>query len=68
MHESLRQLARSTVDRKIGGVCSGLGKYTPLPSWMWRALFVMFIFFGAFGPIAYVCLWIFMPLEGFQNR
>lgn len=59
----LRKLAKSRDDKWIGGVCGGLGKYTPLPSWLWRAIFCgIFLFMGA-GLIIYLLLWGFMPKE-----
>ncbi|MCC7146351.1 MAG: PspC domain-containing protein [Phycisphaeraceae bacterium] len=68
MMSELRNLARSDVDKKIAGICGGFGKYTSIPSWLWRAVFLMGIFAGGFGVIAYVCLWICMPVEGKQNK
>ena len=60
---NLRKLAKSQYDKWIGGVCGGLGKYTPLPSWLWRVIFCgIFLFFGT-GLIIYLLLWIFMPKE-----
>jgi phage shock protein PspC (stress-responsive transcriptional regulator) len=57
----LRRLSRSGEDRWIGGVCGGLGQVTPIPAWMWRALFVLlFLCFGT-GLLVYILLWIFMP-------
>jgi hypothetical protein len=37
---NLRELRRSNKDKKIAGICGGLGEYTPLPSWLWRAIFL----------------------------
>jgi len=59
----LRRLSKSQNDKWIGGVCGGLGVYTPLPSWIWRVMFcVAFLFFGT-GLLIYIFLWIFMPKE-----
>jgi phage shock protein C len=59
----LRKLSKSQNDKWIGGVCGGLGQYTPLPSWLWRVVFCcIFLFFGT-GLIIYILLWIFMPKE-----
>jgi hypothetical protein len=35
----LKTLSKSQNDKWIGGVCGGLGAYTPLPSWLWRVIF-----------------------------
>jgi len=57
----LREMRKSASDKKIAGICGGLGEYTPLPSWMWRVLFLTAFFVGGIGLIAYIILWIFMP-------
>ena len=56
-------LRRSLHDRWIGGVCGGLAKLTGMESWIFRLLFVVAVFFGGFGLIPYVLLWIFVPEE-----
>lgn len=57
----IRALRKSGTDRLLGGVCGGLGEHTPLPSWLWRVLFLAaFLLFGS-GLLLYVLLWIFMP-------
>ena len=56
----LRNLRKSDKDRNISGVCGGLGEHTPVPSWIWRALFLVMLFSGA-GLIAYIILAICMP-------
>ncbi|UWX03496.1 PspC domain-containing protein [Pseudoxanthomonas sp. NC8] len=38
-----------------------MGEHTPLPSWMWRALFVVTSVSIGIGLIAYIALWLFMP-------
>ena len=59
--ENVRNLKKSATDKKIAGVCGGLGEHTPVPSWLWRALFLFLIFVGGAGIIAYLVLWICMP-------
>jgi phage shock protein C len=59
----LHQLARSSSDRFVGGVCGGLGRHTDLPSWAWRVIFCLtLLYFGA-GLLIYLLLWLFLPLE-----
>ena len=58
---NLRELSKSARDKKIAGVCGGFGESTPLPSWLWRVVFLTSLFFGGIGLIAYVILWICMP-------
>ncbi len=59
--ESVRNLRRSAKDKKIAGVCGGFGEHTPVPAWVWRALFLILLFVGGTGLIAYIVLWICMP-------
>lgn len=57
----LQNLTKSEKDRWISGVCGGLGEHTPVPSWTWRILFTLFLFFCGTGLILYILLWIFVP-------
>jgi len=59
----LQQLRRSKSDRILGGVCGGLGKFTEVPSWVWRVLFCLTFFGFGFGLLLYILLWIFIPDE-----
>ena len=61
-HDSfLHRLSRSATDRVIGGVCGGLGAHTGLPSWAWRVIFCISVFYFGIGLVFYVLLWIFIP-------
>jgi phage shock protein PspC (stress-responsive transcriptional regulator) len=52
---------RKSQKTQIGGVCGGLGEHSPIPSWIWRALFlVIFLLFGS-GALVYGVLWLTMP-------
>jgi len=57
----LRNLRKSTTDSTIAGVCGGLGEHTPIPSWIWRAIFLLLLFCGGVGAVAYLILAICMP-------
>ena len=59
--EFVQNLTKSKKDVWIGGVCGGLGEHTPIPSWVWRALFAVMIFGYGVGLAAYIVLWIFVP-------
>ncbi len=59
--DTLNKIVRSKTDRKVFGICGGLAHATDTPSWVWRAGFVISIFFGGLGLISYLVLWIFMP-------
>ena len=58
----LHQVRRSQTDRKLGGVCGGFAAHSDIPSWVYRALFIVFLV-GGVGAIAYIALWICMPIE-----
>ncbi|MBI4528050.1 MAG: PspC domain-containing protein [Deltaproteobacteria bacterium] len=59
--EALRNLRKSSTDKKIAGVCGGFGEHTPIPAWIWRAVFLILVFAWGLGLIAYIILWICMP-------
>ena len=59
----LNQFSRSGHDRKIGGVCGGLGESTPIPSWCWRIVFVVLVPLYGSSVFAYLLLWIFAPMQ-----
>jgi phage shock protein C len=59
----LRRLTRSSRDQWLGGVCGGLGLYTPIPSWTWRVVFCLLLLSFGIGLIPYILLWIFVPLD-----
>ena len=61
MQWNLHSLKRSDQDAYAGGVCGGLGEHTPVPSWLWRAMFVGASFAWGIGLPVYFALWIFMP-------
>jgi len=65
---ALQQLKRSMTDRWIGGVCGGLAEMTNMPSWTWRILFVLSILLHGLGVLAYILLWIFIPLQAQSPR
>ncbi len=60
---TLVRLRRSINDRWVGGVCGGLGELAGIPSWSWRILFVLTAFLHGLGLLAYVLLWIFVPVQ-----
>ena len=61
MEWNFRQLHRSRRDVWLSGVCGGLGEHTPLPSWLWRVIFVATTVGLGCGLVAYLAVWIFMP-------
>jgi len=57
----LRRLTKSKKDEWLGGVCGGLGEHTPLPSWVWRFLFLVLLLCYGTGVLLYIMLWICLP-------
>lgn len=55
------KLYRSRTDRKIAGVCGGLGEYFGIDSTFVRLFFVLAFFLGGASVLAYVVMWIIMP-------
>ena len=58
---TLRRLTKSKTDVWLGGVCGGLGEHTPLPSWVWRLVFLLLLCCYGTGILLYVLLWICLP-------
>ena len=59
----LQTLSKSNTDRWLGGVCGGLGAHTPVPSWVWRVIFLILVLVFGTGVLAYIVLWICLPDE-----
>lgn len=59
--DSVKNLKKSATDKKIAGVCGGFGEHTPIPAWLWRALFLILVVVWGTGLVAYIVLWICMP-------
>jgi phage shock protein C len=59
-----RQLRRSRTNRRIAGVCGGLGAYFGVEPTLIRILFVLLALpGGAPGILIYLILWLAMPEE-----
>lgn len=58
----LQQFKKSTKDKKIAGICGGLGETTSVPSWCWRIFFAGFALIYGLGVVLYILLWIFAPV------
>ena len=59
----LKELKRSNTDVWIGGVCGGLGAYSPIPTWVWRVVFLVLTLSFSTGLLPYIILWICMPKQ-----
>ena len=61
------QLTRSTTDRVIAGVAGGIAQRFGLDPTLVRIAWVVSIFFGGFGILLYVVLWIALPTGPSQS-
>lgn len=57
------RISRSRLDRMLGGVCGGLGRYLRIDSNLVRLFFVLFTLTGGFGVLLYFALWLIIPVE-----
>lgn len=57
-----KRLLRSSFDKRIGGVCGGLADYFDLDVTIIRVLWALAVLVGGTGLLAYIILWIAIPL------
>ena len=58
----MERLYLSNTDRKIGGVCGGLGEYFKKDSTLFRIIFVLVAVLSAgLGILAYLGMWMVIP-------
>jgi phage shock protein PspC (stress-responsive transcriptional regulator) len=56
-----KKLTRTKTNRKIAGVCEGIGVYLDIDPVIIRVLFLLFIVFGGGSVLLYLVLWVIMP-------
>jgi phage shock protein C len=61
--ETTRRLYRSKSDRKLGGVCGGLGEYLGADPTLIRVVFIVLAVLGGAGLIIYLAMWLIVPQE-----
>ena len=60
----MKKLYRSSADKKLAGVCGGLGKYIGIDPTVIRILFVFLALPGGLpGILPYILLWLIIPEE-----
>ncbi|MFK7952997.1 MAG: PspC domain-containing protein [Ekhidna sp.] len=59
--KKVKKLFRSTEDKVLGGVSGGIASYFGADPVLIRVLFVLSIFLGGAGLVAYIILWIISP-------
>ncbi len=57
------RLLRSRDDRVIAGVAGGLGRHLGVDPVIFRITFVVTLFFGGLGVLAYLAAWLFVPMD-----
>jgi phage shock protein PspC (stress-responsive transcriptional regulator) len=58
---SIKKLYRNSDDVIIAGVCSGLATYVGIDPIIIRLIFILSVFLGGAGVVAYLILWLVMP-------
>lgn len=56
-----KKLYLSNINKKIGGVCGGLGEYFGIDPTIIRIIWLIAIFVYGAGLLAYLIAWIAMP-------
>jgi phage shock protein PspC (stress-responsive transcriptional regulator) len=56
-----KRLYRSRKDRKIAGVCGGLGEYFSVDPVIFRIIWVILLLGAGSGLLAYVIFWLIVP-------
>lgn len=59
----VKKLHRFAEGRKVAGICGGLGGYFDLDPVFFRLFFLVSLFFGGLGGVAYLILWVMVPLD-----
>ena len=59
-----KRLYRSMADKKLCGVCGGLGEYFDVDPTLIRLLWIVFTFMGGAGLLAYIVCAIIVPQQG----
>lgn len=58
-----RKLYLSNSNKKIGGVCGGIGDYFNIDPTLVRLVWFLSIFLHGFGLLAYFVAWLVMPRQ-----
>ena len=59
----VKKLYRSRTDRKVAGVCAGIGEYLDIDPTLIRLIWVATVLFAGGGILGYVIAWIVLPEE-----
>ena len=61
--EEYKKLTRSSSDKKLAGVCGGLGRYFNIDPLIVRIAFIAMFFAMGGGLLLYILLWLLTPIE-----
>src|SRR3974390_1593360 len=57
----MKKLHRTADEKKLAGVCAGLGEDFDIDPVFFRLFFLASLFFGGLGALIYLLLWIMVP-------
>ena len=57
----MKRIYLSQTDKKLSGVCGGLGEYFDKDPVLFRILFVLLVLLKGFGIILYLIMWLIIP-------
>jgi phage shock protein C len=57
-----KRLMRSSTDKKVAGVCAGLADYFDMDPTIIRVIWLLLIICAGTGLLAYLILWIVLPI------
>jgi len=60
---SPKRLTRSRNDKMLAGVCGGVANHMNIDPTIVRLIFVLAVFLGFAGVLAYLIMWIVVPKE-----
>lgn len=61
-HSQPRKLYRSKTNRKIAGICGGIGEYFDVDPTIVRIIFIILLLPGGLpGLLPYIILWVIVP-------
>ncbi len=66
----MKRLYRSTRDKKLAGICGGLGEYLEADSNVIRLIFILLFFITSFVPVGltYIVAWIILPEDTMRKK
>lgn len=62
-HRPVKRLFRSRYNKRLAGVCGGLGGYFNIDPVFIRILFIALFFAGGAAFFLYIAIWLLVPLE-----